>query len=256
LIKSALGFNNALTAPLSELIMFDDNNWQTALASGFELQSSGTTGTPKRIFQTPAKLLAANRVAVDAQRITAKSRVLTVCRMSHAGGLLAQTLPAWSVQAHVEIKPFNAFSFCRDISGYTHTHLTPTHCRLLMQTKNFRTLELGGVFVTCGSDNVSFDIIEAFVERGAVFMCNWGMTEIGPVTINTVFDTLAKVKQYREQALAGGNLLGDRFYCEYKIIDDELWVRGDVCVYKDWFNTHDLVAVNEQGAMYHLGRHQ
>ncbi|MGB5456264.1 MAG: class I adenylate-forming enzyme family protein [Gammaproteobacteria bacterium] len=236
--------------------MFDIDNWQAALANGFELRSSGTTGEPKRIFQTPAKLLAANKVAVAAQNITAQSRILTVCRMTHAGGLLAQSLPAWSVHAHVEIKPFNAFSFWRDIKGYTHTHLTPMHCKLLMQTKNFSTLDLGGAFVTCGSDNVTFDIIETFVERGAVFMCNWGMTEIGPITINTVFDTLDKVKQYREQALADGTLLGDRYFCEYKIIDDELWVRGDVCVYEDWFNTHDLVALNEEGAMYHLGRRQ
>lgn len=236
--------------------MFDENNWRAALANGFELQSSGTTGEPKRIFQTPAKLLAANKVAVDAQNITAQSRILTVCRMTHAGGLLAQTLPAWSVHAHVEIKPFNAFTFRRDIKGFTHTHLTPMHCHLLMQTKNFKALDLDEVFVTCGSDNVTFEIIEAFVERGATFMCNWGMTEIGPITINTIFDTLDKVKQYRDQALADGTLMGDRYFCEYQIINDELWVRGDVCIYQDWFNTHDLVALNGQGAMYHLGRQQ
>ena len=236
--------------------MFDEDNWQAALANGFELESSGTTGEPKHIYQSPAKLLAANKVAAAAQNITKQSRILTVCRMTHAGGLLAQTLPAFSVHAHVEIKPFNAFTFARDIDGYTHTHLTPMHCNLLMQTKGFRTLDLDGVFVTCGSDNVTFETIEAFVERGATFMCNWGMTEIGPVTINTVFDTLEKVSQYREQALADGTLLGDRYFCEYRIVDDELWVRGDVCVYEDWFNTHDLVALNEQGAMYHLGRRQ
>ena len=236
--------------------MFDENNWQAALANGFELKSSGTTGEPKRIFQSPAKLLAANKIAAAAQNITKQSRILTVCRMTHAGGLLAQTLPGLSVHAHVEIKPFNAFTFARDIDGYTHTHLTPMHCKLLMQTKSFPTLNLDGVFITCGSDNVTFETIEAFVERGAIFMCNWGMTEIGPVTINTVFDTLEKVEQYREQALADGTLLGDRYFCEYRIIDDELWVRGDVCVYEDWFNTHDLVAFNEQGAMFHLGRRQ
>jgi acyl-CoA synthetase (AMP-forming)/AMP-acid ligase II len=236
--------------------MFDVDNWQAALANGFELKSSGTTGEPKHIFQSPAKLLAANKIAAAAQNITKQSRILTVCRMTHAGGLLAQTLPGLSVHAHVEIKPFNAFTFARDIDGYTHTHLTPMHCKLLMQTKSFPTLDFNGVFVTCGSDNVSFETIEAFVERGAIFMCNWGMTEIGPVTINTVFDTLEKVKQYREQALADGTLLGDRYFCEYRIIDDELWVRGDVCVYEDWFNTHDLVALNEQGAMFHLGRRQ
>lgn len=234
--------------------MLNANNWNTGLATGFELQSSGTTGEPKNIFQTPEKLRAANKVALEAQNITAQSRVLTLCRMSHAGGLLAQTLPAWSIGAHVEIKSFNAFTFGRDIRGFTHTHLTPAHCDLLMKTKNFSSLELSGVFVACGSDNVSFEIIEAFVERGATFMCNWGMTEIGPITINTIFDSLNKVKIYREQALSHGTLMGDRFYCEYKIQNGELWVRGDVCVYEGWFNTHDRVAMNEQGAMYHLGR--
>ena len=237
-------------------IMLDETNWKTALEKGFELQSSGTTGEPKQLFQTPAKLIAANQIAIDAQNITAQSRILTVCRMTHAGGLLAQTLPAWSINAHVDIRPFNAFTFWRDIKGYTHTHLTPMHCKLLMQTKHFKTLDLNDVFVACGSDNVSFDMIEAFVERGATFMCNWGMTEIGPITINTVFDSIEKVNQYRDQALAHGSLLGDRYFCEYRIIDDELWVRGDVCIYDDWFNTHDLVALNEQGAMYHLGRRQ
>jgi acyl-CoA synthetase (AMP-forming)/AMP-acid ligase II len=236
--------------------MFDEANWRAALVNGFELQSSGTTGEPKHIFQTPAKLLAANKVAIAAQNITAQSRILTVCRMTHAGGLLAQTLPAWSVRAHVEIKPFNAFTFWRDIKDCTHTHLTPMHCHLLMQTKKFNVLDLDEVFVTCGSDSVTFEIVEAFVERGATFMCNWGMTEIGPITINTVFDTLDKVKQYRDQAPADGTLMGDRYFCDYKIINDELWVRGGICIYDDWFNTHDRVALNGQGAMYHLGRQQ
>lgn len=234
--------------------MLTETNWQRWLETGFELQSSGTTGSPKKIFQTPEKLRAASKIALAAQNITAQSRVLTVCRMSHAGGLLAQTLPAWSIGAHVEIKAFNAFTFWRDIKGFTHTHLTPTHCDLLMQTSHFANMDLTGVFIACGSDNVSFEIIAAFVERGASFMCNWGMTEIGPITINTVFDSIDKVDLYREQSFVQGTLLGDRYYCDYKILDGELWVRGEVCVYDDWFNTHDLVAVNQQGAMYHLGR--
>ena len=87
--------------------MISERNWADYLATGFELQSSGTTGAPKRVLQTPAKLNAANQVALAAQNITSRSRILTVCRMAHAGGLLAQSLPAWSVGAYVEIKSFN-----------------------------------------------------------------------------------------------------------------------------------------------------
>lgn len=234
--------------------MMTENNWQTFLRTGFELKSSGTTGVPKIIFQTPEKLQAANKAAIAAQNITPSSRILTVCRMSHAGGLLAQTLPAWSVGARVEIKPFNAYTFWRDIKGFTHTHLTPAHCSLLMHTRNFNNMDLNGVFVACGSDSVSFEIIEAFVLRGATFMCNWGMTEVGPVSINTIFDATEKVKAYREQSLPCGTLMGDRYFCEYKIVASELWVRGDICVHPDWFNTGDRVAMNAAGAMYHLGR--
>lgn len=240
--------------PAVSTAQVNQSNWRACLADGFELLSSGTTGPPKPIFQTPDKLRAANRVALDAQGITAQSRVLTVCRMSHAGGLLAQTLPAWSIGAHVEIKPFNAYTFWRDIDGFTHTHLTPTHCELLMKTKAFHDARLNGLFVACGSDAVSFEMIESFVARGAIFMCNWGMTEIGPVAVNTIFDTLDKVRNYRNHAPARGTLLGDRCYCEYRIVEGELWVRGDLCVYEGWFNTHDLVSVNDAGALYHLGR--
>jgi acyl-CoA synthetase (AMP-forming)/AMP-acid ligase II len=234
--------------------MLSHDNWQDLLMNGFNLTSSGTTGAAKTIFQTPAKLAAANRIALEAQAMTAESRVLTVCSMSHAGGVLAQTLPALSIGAHVEIKPFNAFRFWRDIKGYTHTHLTPEHCRLLINTNTFADADLSGVFIACGSSEVSFDLIEAFVQHGAVFMCNWGMTEIGPITINTVFDTIEKVIDYRKQSVTDATLLGDRYYCDYKIIDNQLFVKGDCCVYDNWFNTGDLVRLNAHGALYYLGR--
>lgn len=230
-------------------------NWKQQLRQGFNLQSSGTTGTAKVIFQSPDKLRAANRVALEAQNMSVASRVLTLCRMDHAGGALAQTLPALSIGAYVDIRPFNAYSFWQHIRGFTHTHLTPQHCRMLMNTRSFQAADFNGLFLACGSDNVDFDIIEAFVSRGAVFMCNWGMTEIGPITINTVFDSLSRVHAYREMAVDGGTLMGDRCYCDWKILDGELWVRGDTCVYDDWFNTRDRVVENAHQALYHMGRH-
>ena len=85
-------------------------------------------------------------------------------------------------------------------------------------------------------------------------MCNWGMTEVGPITINTVFDSLDKVAEYRAHRVTGASLLGDRFYCETRIADGLLYVRGECCVYEDWFCTGDRVAVNRHEAMYYLGR--
>lgn len=230
------------------------NNWMSLLKRGFELETSGTTGTAKKIYQTPQKLAAANAVALEAQGITRHSRVLTVCSMKHAGGVLAQTLPALSIGAHVDIRPFNAYRFFRDVNGYSHTHLTPAHCVALMKTKAFINCKLSGLFVACGSENVSFEIIEAFVEHGAVFMCNWGMTEVGPIAINTVFSTVEQVNSYRSESVKDGTLMGDRYYCDYRLPDNALQVKGDICVYDGWFETHDRIQLNSSGAMYHMGR--
>ena len=230
------------------------DNWQQLLQQGFELQSSATTGPARPIFQPPQKLAAANQDAIEAQGLTPASRVLTVCRMTHAGGVLAQTLPALSIGARVDIKPFSAFGFWQDIQGYTHTHLTPAHCQMLVNTRSFQQVNFDGLFITCGSDHVPFSIIEAFVRHQAVFMCNWGMTEIGPIVINTVFDSIDKVREYRHHAIDGGTLMGDRCYCDYKIVDDELWVQGASCVYDGWYNSKDRVAINSAGHLYHMGR--
>lgn len=233
----------------------DLSDWKKLIREGFTLKSSGTTGKAKTIFQPPAKLRAANAIAVDAQKITPQSRVLTVCSMTHAGGVLAQTLPALSIGAHVDIKAFNAYRFWNDINGFTHTHLTPAHCETLIRTKNFAKVDLAGLFITCGSDNVSIHIIEAFVNHGATFMCNWGMTEIGPIAINTVFDTKEKLLSYKAHAISSATLMGDRYYCDYTIRNNMLWVKGDICVYQDWFNTEDEVVMNTSGALYHIGRY-
>lgn len=217
------------------------------------LQTSGTTGEPKNIFQTPEKLKAANEVARLSQQITPFSSVYTVCKMTHAGGALAQTLPAQEVGASVDIVEFNAYEFVKNVTKYSHTHITPRHAKAIMLTKNFWKLDMSGVWVTCGSDPVEWEVIEAFVSRGATFMTNWGMTEVGPCAINTVFDSMEKVKAYKEDSHTSGTLLGDKAWCEYKIVNDELYIKGDICVYDGWFKTGDWVDIIN-GKFYYFGR--
>lgn len=215
------------------------------------LNTSGTTGTPKQIYQTEHKLRIANVIARAAQRITKDSKIYTVCKMQHAGGALAQTMPAKEIGATVDIVDFNAYKFMKDIINYTHTHLTPGHAHAIMGTKAFADANLSGLWVTCGSDIVDWKTITAFVERGATFMTNWGMTEVGPIAINTTFDNIEKVKEY--SSLHSAPLLGDIKYCNVRIVDNQLFVCGDICVYDDWFATGDLVEEIE-GKIYYLGR--
>ena len=104
------------------------------LTEGCFLQTSGTTGEPKPIWQSVEKLQAANSVARECQLMDINSRILTVCTLKHAGGLLAQTLPAYEIGAHIEVQPFNAFAWVRQIGDYTHSHLTPDMARAIMKS--------------------------------------------------------------------------------------------------------------------------
>jgi acyl-CoA synthetase (AMP-forming)/AMP-acid ligase II len=219
------------------------------LKNGIEIKTSGTTGNPKVIFQTPSKLKAANRVARDVQQIASTSKIYTVCNMNHAGGLLAQTLPAVEINAEVTIESFNAFRWVQKINDFTHTHLTPGMALAVSKTKGWNDLNLENIIVACGSDRVPAECINKFVEKGATFITNWGMSEVGPIAINKTFTP--KDEQAYDMPLY--TLIGDTAFVETKIIRNELYVKGDICIYDDWFATGDLVKY-ENGCYWYYGR--
>ena len=230
------------------------NSLALILKNGIELSSSGTTGSPKKIYQSPSKLKNSNKVARECQKISSKSKIYTVCKMQHAGGLLAQTLPAFEVGADIDIEEFNAYKFCKKITNYTHTHLTPNHAKAIRLTKSFKNIDLNGIWVTCGSEPVEWDLIIDFVKKGCNFMVNWGMTEIGPCAINTVFKNLESVLDYKERSI-NGTLIGDKTYCDTKIRNNKLYVKGSISVFNDkWFDTKDIVALNKNNEFYIQGR--
>lgn len=224
------------------------------LKNGTTISSSGTTGEPKQIYRSPENLRASIDVAVSAQKLTQRSRVLTVTRMTHAGGLLTQTLPAYSIGAEFKVQQFNAFTFLKDFADYTHTFLAPAQMTALMNTKGFQDADFTGKRILGGSDPVTWEMIEAFVERGAIVQPNWGMSEIGPITINIEFDSIEKVKIVKERCFDGYTIMGDTYYCDWKIINHELYVKGPTCIYDDWFATGDIVALDMGNRMYYKGR--
>jgi len=171
-----------------------------------------------------------------------------VCTLKHAGGLLAQTLPAYEVGAHIEVQPFNAWAWCRQIEDYSHSHLTPDMARAVMKTKGFEELDLTGITIMCGSDRVSSQLIQAYIDRGATFIANWGMTEVGPVAINKTYKPGDTVQNPE-------SIMGDTFWCDFKTVDNELHVYGNICVYDDWFPTGDIVKLVDN-TMYYIGRTQ
>ncbi len=227
-------------------------DFESVLKNGVEITSSGTTGTPKTIFRSPENLKESVKVAIDAQRLTKQSKVLTVTRMTHAGGLLTQSLPAYVLGAELKIQQFNPYTFLKDFADYTHTFITPAHMETLMKIKSFQNCNLSGKWILGGSDPVTWEMIEAFVSKGAIVQPNWGMSEIGPLTINTVFDNMEKVYEYKNRNIPG-TILGDTYYCETKIEDNILYVKGPTCYVEGWYKTNDVV-IKDNNTLYYQGR--
>tara|TARA_X000001036_G_scaffold79323_1_gene70965 strand:+ start:315 stop:1022 length:708 start_codon:yes stop_codon:yes gene_type:complete len=229
-------------------------DYANILQNGVEISSSGTTGEPKMVLRTPENLQACIDIAIDAQQLVRSSKVLTVTRMTHAGGLLTQTLPAYSIGAEFKVQQFNAFTFLKDFADYTHTFLAPAQMTALMNTKGFVDCDLTGKRILGGSDPVSWEMIEAFVSKGAIVQPNWGMSEIGPITINIEFDSMDKINYIKQRAPDGYTIMGDTYYCDWKIVKHELYVKGSTSIYDEWFATGDIVALDMGRRMYYLGR--
>ena len=229
-------------------------NFAQILKNGTTISSSGTTGPAKMVLRTPDNLRACIDVAITAQQLTKRSKVLTVTRMTHAGGLLTQTLPAYSIGAEFKVQQFNAFSFLKDFKDYTHTFLAPAQMTALMNTKGFKDCDLTGKRILGGSDSVTWEMIESFVSKGAIVQPNWGMSEIGPIVINIEFDSMDKVQYVKERTPDEYTIMGDTYYCDWKIIDHELYVKGPTSIYNDWYATGDIVALDMGKRMYYLGR--
>lgn len=224
------------------------------IQNGVTITSSGTSGAPKDYFQSPEKIKAASNIAIEVQNITNNSKIYTCCKLTHAGGLLAQTIPGIIAGASVHITKFNAYQFVKDIANYTHTHITPLHAKAIMLTKSFQNLDLTGIIVMCGAEPITWDIIEAFVSKKCKFIVNWGMSEIGPVAINHTFNSLDDVNSIKAICPHDATILGSNIYCDFKISEkDELVVKGDISIFEDWYNTKDLVILNN-GILFYKGR--
>lgn len=211
------------------MLKVDLNN---VLKNGCNISSSGTTGTPKLIYRSSNNIDICNETSIKVQMLDRSSKVYTVTRMTHAGGLLLQTLPAHTLGCDILIEKFNPYKFLDKFKNYSHTFLPPTMCESLFKVKNFDSYDFSNKIICTGSDPTPAWHIQNFIDRGATVIANWGMSEIGPNVINKV---------YRKGDIADDLILGDTFWCDWKIEQNELIVRSPMCVYEGWFKTGDIV---------------
>ena len=224
-------------------------NYEKIMKEGLTVLSSGTTGKPKEIYRSPKQLISSFQYSLAGQKINKDSRVLTVTKLTHAGGSLLQTLPAMHIGAPVNIVTFNPYKFLDQIKDYTHTFLPPAHMKTITKTKSWDTCDLSGLRIVGGSDRVSWDLIEAYVSKGAIVQPNWGMSEVGPFCINAEYGSKSKIDRHKKHQW----ILGDNFSVEWEIVDGQLFVSGEQCVYNGWFATGDLV-FEDNGVLYYRGR--
>ena len=52
--------------------------------------------------------------------------------------------------------------------------------------------------------------------------------------------------------------MGSNFWLDWKIENNILFVKGDICAYDGWFNTQDIVKLSNETpyVMYYVGRTQ
>lgn len=234
---------------------WDEDYFRDAAEKGIVIETSGSSGEPKQIFQPQYKSIANAHAAIEVQEITSDSVIYTCLNPTRAGALFAQTIPALMVGATVDLEKFSPYRYTQAADKYTHTHLTPKQAKAVMLTKGFKTLDLTDKTFLIGSEPVTYDIIEAFIERGAKVILIWGMTEVGPNAIMHIFNNMKEVQKLKDINPPNSTPLGNIFNCEYMIDDkNNLFVKGDISVFGDnWFNTKDQV-IEKDGILFYTGR--
>lgn len=241
-----------LNRPLIILPKFQKNNIEieNLIADQFNLYlfSSGTSsGNRKNIRLSESMILENSRIAQLCQRITKNDTILTVCSLNHTGGLNAQTIPGLLIGARVIIKKFNAFTFLKDLTtdNISLTHLIPIMNTALLNTKN-KTIPKNLRLVVSGSDCVSKLHAKFWLDKNINFMINYGMTEAGPMVINHEFQTTEELDIFDV-----GVPLGTSCWCNYTIVNNELFLSGNLIYTPEQLATGDCVSTHGSWFIYH-----
>ena len=235
-----LALNNLTYKELFNLVKNGNNEniiYKILRGEDIQLTSSGSTGQ-KKIINLPSSMIYGNaQNAILSQKITSDDIILTVCTLKHTGGINAQTIAGLLKGAHVIIEPFNGLSFFRLLqeNKITITHLTPRMINIIMKVKQPKLLPYLKL-VVCGSDIIKKEQAEYWLNYNKKFMINYGLTEAGPIIINHTFTDKKELSVFDK-----GIPLGSFCYSEYKIKDNELFLRGQNVYINDWFATGDMI---------------
>jgi acyl-coenzyme A synthetase/AMP-(fatty) acid ligase len=224
------------------------------LTEGLILNSTGTTGPSKRIYQSPAKLLANIKNEIQIFKIDKNSCILNCSPLTHITAYYV-TLPGLFVGAKVIQKEMDYSEYLDFLinsnTPVTHTVVPPLKLKEIMSDSRFESIKLKNTYVIFGKNFVTKEDVRAWIKKGAWVITNWGMSEIGPLCCYSIFKTeedLDNIWKLEDKVCMGNNLT-----IEAKIVNGEWVVRGETSIYKDWFFTNDKMMEHE-GTFYYLGR--
>jgi acyl-coenzyme A synthetase/AMP-(fatty) acid ligase len=229
-----------------ESVVMPDNLTETF---ALVLYSSGSTGARKPIVLPESMLLANAKNVIDCNGMTSDSRVLTVCSLNHTAGITCQTLAGLLCGAYVLVEGFNPFNCLRllEENGITHTHMIPMMTEILMKSHDKPILPKLK-FVWTGSDVITKQQVDFWLNHDRQFMITYGMTEAGPPVLQHTFNNGDDISIFDK-----GLVVGSQPMCEVKITDGELCLRGAIVNREGWLETGDCFKY-EDGWFFYTGR--
>lgn len=152
-------------------------------APWYVLFTSGTTGTPKAVIQTPRMVLANATNIAQSMGLTGADATVNFLPLFHTAGINLFTMPLflWGGVSHV-LRKFDAQALVALIAEGAVTQFfgVPTIYQAL-ETMNLNDIPLERVWGwACGGAALPERLIRDFAARGVVIRNGFGMTETGP----------------------------------------------------------------------------
>jgi fatty-acyl-CoA synthase len=239
------------------------------------LYTSGTTGRPKAVIQTPGMALANYVNISQATGLRASDTTLCFLPLFHTGGINLLALPALIMGAKVLITP--DFDLERTIKLLAEGSLdvffaVPAVYQAISLHPGFDELDLSRArCCVCGGAPMPDALFSRFEQRGAVVLNGMGMTETGPtVFVMDAENARRKIGSVgKPQVLAAVRIVAESGQDVDRGEVGELWFAGpgvtpgylgrpeetaEALVDGIWLRSGDLARQDEEGYYYIAGR--
>ena len=223
--------------------------------------TGGTTGKSKAAQLSHRAVMAGTRNGCYGVEHTFHQRYFLVLPLTHVFGLIRNLLTTLCSGSSLYICR-NTKNMFREIPAFRPTAMVmvPALAEMAMNlSKQFGKNMLGDdlKFIIAGAAHVPQYLIDEYNKIGVKMLPGYGLTE----SANLVSGNPISMEKRNSVGYFYPNL-------EYKIVDDELWLKGEnmldcyvgepeenAIAFEDgWFKTGDLVRVDEDGFLYIIGR--